>query len=259
MKSGIANRLFVSLMVALFYMAGGNAAHAAGGNSTGGEWEYSLAPLFLWAQGIQGDSGIGPVTSPLDITFKDALSNLEGTFTIHGEMKRDALTLFAEYQYVNLGPEADGPMDIKLNIDFKDTIAELGVGYWVFGTERTDWEVIGGARYTKQDMDVSIQNGPKLLDVDESWWVGFFGGRMSAELSKKWTFIGRADFGVGSGESNRIWNLLGMFDYRFRDWGSVFAGYKYMNYDYDNGEKGSGRYTYDASQQGPLVGLNFHW
>ena len=197
MKSGIANRFIASLMVSLFCMAGGNAAHAAGGNSTGGQWEYSLAPLFMWAQGIQGDSEICPTTSPLDISFKDALSNLEGTFTIHGEMKRDALTLFGEYQYVNLGPEAEGPMDIKLDVGFKDYSAELGVCYWVFGTERTDWEVLGGARYTKQKLDVSVKNGPDLVNVDEDWWVGFFGGRMSANLSKNLTFIARADFGVG--------------------------------------------------------------
>ena len=131
------------------------------------------------------------------------------------------------------------PLHIKLDVGFKDTIAEAGVGYWVFGTDRTDWEVIGGARYTRQKLDVSVKNGPDLLNIDEDWWVGFFG--------------------VGSGETNRIWNLVGMFDYRFRDWGSVFAGYKYMNYDYDNGENGFDRYAYNATQQGPLVGLNFHW
>ena len=257
--SGMTKKLIMLIMAILLSTGSINIAHAVGSNSTGGQWEYSLSPLFLWAQGIQGDSSIGPTTAPLDISFKDALSNLEATFTIHGEMKRDALTLFAEYQYVDLGPEAEGPMDIELDVGFKDTIAELGVGYWVFGTDRTDWEVIGGARYTKQKLDVSVKNGPDLLKVDEDWWVGFFGGRMSAKLSKNWTFIGRADFGVGAGETNRIWNLVGMFDYRFKDWGSVFAGYKYMNYDYDNGESGFGRYAYDASQQGPLVGLNFHW
>ena len=257
--SGMSNKLTALMMITLLSMVGVNVAHSVGGNSTGGEWEYSLAPLFLWAQGIQGDSTIGPSTSPLDVEFKDALSNLEATFTVHGEMKRDALTLFAEYQYVNTGPEAEGPMDIKLDVGFKDYIAELGVGYWVFGTETTDWEVIGGARYTKQKLDVSVKNGPDLVEVDEDWWVGFFGGRMSARLSKNWTFIARADYGVGAGETNRIWNLVGMFDYRFKDWGSVFAGYKYMNYDYDNGENGFDRYAYDATQQGPLVGLNIHW
>ena len=94
--SGMTKKLIMLIMAILLSTGSINIAHAVGGNSTNGEWEYSLSPLFLWAQGIQGDSGIGPTTTPLDITFKDALSNLEGTFTIHGEMKRDALTLFAE-------------------------------------------------------------------------------------------------------------------------------------------------------------------
>ena len=121
------------------------------------------------------------------------------------------------------------------------------------------WEVLGGARYTKQDLDVSIKNGPDLINPDEDWWVGFFGGRFSAQLSKNWTFVGRGDFGVGAGKTNRIWNFVGMFDYRFKDWGSVFAGYKYMNYDYENSDMGKDHYAYDASQQGPLLGLNIRW
>jgi hypothetical protein len=32
-----------------------------------------------------------------------------------------------------------------------------------------------------------------------------------------------------------------------------------MDYDYDNGNKDPSRYAYDASQQGPLIGLNIHW
>lgn len=259
MLSGSSIKCVTRFVSALLFTLITSVVHAAGGNSTNGEWEFSLAPLFLWAQGIEGTSSIGPTQTPLDIKFEDAFDNLEATFTIHYEMKRDALSLFAEYQYVDLGPTAEGPMNTELNIGFKDTIAELGVGYWVFGTERTDWEVIGGARYTKQDMDVSVKGGPKLASVDESWWVGFFGGRMAGKLSENWTFIGRADFGVGSGDTNRIWNLVGMFDYRFRDWGSVFVGYKWMDYNYDNGELGLDRYAYDATQQGPLLGLNFHW
>jgi predicted porin len=249
----------VLMMAILLSAANINIAHAIGSNTTDCKWEYSLAPLFLWAQGIEGDSQVGPTTTPLDITFKNALDNLEATFTVHYEMKRDALTLFAEYQYVNLNPEAEGPMDTELDIDFKDTIGELGVGYWVFGTDRTNWELIGGARYTKQDLDVSVKNGPDLISTDDDWWVGFFGGRFSAQLSKNWTFIGRADFGVGPGETNRIWNLDAMVDYRFKDWGSVFAGYKYMDYDYENSDKGKSHYAYDATQQGPLLGLNFYW
>ena len=259
MISGTYCRNCMLAMATWFSIGNINTAHAIGSNSTDGEWEYELAPLFLWAQGIEGTSRIGPVSAPLDITFKDALSNLDATFTVHFEMKRDKLTLFGEYQFVNLGPEAEGPMGGQLNIGFKDTIAEFGAGYWLFGTEKTNWELLGGARYTKQKLDVSVEDGPHLLDVSEDWWVGFLGGRMSAALSEKWTFIGRVDYGVGSGDTNIIWNLTAMFDYRFKNWGSVFVGYKYMNYDYDNGTRGFERYAYDATQQGPLMGMAIHW
>ena len=215
--------------------------------------------MFLWAQGIEGTSTIGPVTAPLDITFKDALDNLEATFTLHFEAKRDKLTLFGEYQYVNLAPEAAGPMGGTLDIEFKNTIAELGVGYWVFGTETTDWEIIGGGRYTKQTLGLTVEDGPELPSISNDWWVGFLGVRMSAKLSNKWTFFGRADYGLGSGDTNKTGNLSFMFDYRFKQWGSAFLGYKYLNYDYDNGKTGLDHYGYDARQQGPLLGLNLHW
>ena len=128
------------LLATLLSVLGINVSHAAGGNSTNGEWKFQLAPLFLWVQGIEGTSTVGPSTTPLDIKFEDAFDNLEATFTIHHEMKRDALSLFAEYQYVDMGPTAKGPMNTELNIGFKDTIAELGVGYWVLR-----WDV--DARY----------------------------------------------------------------------------------------------------------------
>jgi hypothetical protein len=47
------------LTVALLSIGNVNVVYAVGGESTDGEWEYSLAPLFLWAQGIQGSSQIG--------------------------------------------------------------------------------------------------------------------------------------------------------------------------------------------------------
>ena len=256
---GMSRKLIIATMAILLSVSGINTAHAMGGNSTDGQWEYSLAPLFLWAQGIEGESSVGPTTAPLDITFKDALDNLDGMFTVHYEMKRDALSLFAELQYVSLNPEAEGPGNTELSIVFKNTIGELGVGYWAFGTDRTNWEVLAGVRYTKQKLDLSISDRADLQLADEDWWVAFFGGRFSAQLSENWSFIGRVDYGLGAGKTNQIWNLNALLAYRFRHWGSVFAGYKWMDYDYENSTRGLGHYAYDARQQGPLLGLNIHW
>ena len=221
------------------------------------DWHFSLAPLFLWGMGIDGTTTIGPKTAPLEVEFKDALDNLDAVLTFHGEARKKDLTLFAEYQYVDLSPKAELPNGASIDIGFKNTMAELGVTYRVARFDSTDLEILGGARYVKQKLkvDPSIPSAPNL-SIKEDWWDAFFGGRVTTRLSKNWSFIGRADYARGG--SHGTWNLVGMFDYRFKDWGSVFAGYKWMDFDYSSGS-GIKRYEYDARQQGPLAGLNFYW
>lgn len=220
------------------------------------EWHFSLAPLFLWGMSMKGSSEIGPTTAPLDLNFKDdVFENLEAVLTFHIEARKNDLTLFAEYQYVDLGPDTELPNGASVDISFKNTMAEVGTAYRVVETTSADWEVLVGLRYTKQEL--SVKGLPLPLTVDEDWLDGFAGGRVKARISENWQFIGRAD--IGTGESDRVWNLVGMVDYRFKGWGSVFVGYKVMDYDYDNDKSGVDRYAYDAKQQGPLAGLNFYW
>ncbi len=52
---------------------------------------------------------------------------------------------------------------------------------------------------------------------------------------------------------------LFMFDYRFRGWGSVFAGYRYVDIEFDNGSSRKDQYGFDGDQQGPVVGLNLYF
>lgn len=232
-------------------------AMAADAKSPDDEWHFTLAPLFLWGMNIDGTSQIGPVSAPLDLTFTDdILENLSAVFTIHFEAQRRDWTLFAEYQYVDLDPSVETPSAASADIDFQNQLGELGVAYRVATFGINDLEVLGGARYTRQDLEVNLNPGPVPVNVTETWWDGFAGLRIFTHISDSWTFIGRAD--IGGGGSDFVWNLVGMFDYQFKDWGSVFFGYRWLDYDYDSGN-GFDRYAYDATQQGPLAGLSFHW
>ncbi len=64
---------------------------------------------------------------------------------------------------------------------------------------------------------------------------------------------------MGAGGSDFVWNLGFMFDYRFTNWGSVSFGYKWLDYDYNNGKSGTEKFTYNVMHQGPLLGLKIHW
>lgn len=220
------------------------------------EWQFTLTPLFLWGMNVDGTAQLGPAEAPVGVDFDDVLEDLQAVFTVHFEAKKRDWTLIAEYQYVDLQPSFDTPVGPIAELDLTIQMGELGVAYRVATFNTTDVELLAGARYSRQDIDIDLDPGPEFIDTNESWWDGFFGLRVFAHINDKWTFIGRGD--IGAGGSDFVWNIAATFDYRFRDWGSVFFGYRWLDYDYDSGS-GKDRYAYDALQQGPLAGLSFHW
>ncbi len=234
-----------------------------------GGWEYSVAPLYLWGKSIDGASSVAGKEAPLDLDFQDdILENLDAAFAIHFEAKQGDLTLFAEYNYAKLDPSVEahlGSIPISADIEFKDTMAELGVAYVFADSGSTQWEVLGGVRYMDQELDVEIGKpdfGPGLLPDEitggDDWWHGFGGFRVTTALSENWRFRARADYGYKD-SNNKAVHAIGMFDYRFRDWGSFFAGYRFLDTDYDNRKSGSKQYSFDADQQGPVLGVNFYF
>ena len=221
------------------------------------EWQFALSPLFLWGMNLDGTTTIGPVTAPLELGFKDdVFENLAAVFTVHFEAKKNDLALFAEYQYVNLQPSSSIVNGPTVDVDFTIQAAEFAAGYHVVTWGNTDVEPILGFRYTYQALDAAPQGGSQLIDSTEDWWDVFGGVRLWTHFNEEWTLISRADIGVGG--SDLVWNVSFIVDYQFKKWGSVFGGYRWMDFDYDSGS-GPDRYAYDALQRGPLLGISFYW
>lgn len=233
------------------------------------QWEFSIAPLYLWAKNIEGAATAGGNELPLDLDFKDdILDNLDAAFAIHVEATNGTLTLFAEYNYANLDPTVEntiGPITVEGDVTFKDTMSEGGIA-WVFAeTGATRWEVLGGLRYFKQDVKIDFSSNvpvdlpfPTRLEVGDSWMQPFAGIRTSSVITDRWSFRARGEYGY-EGSDNTSFQVIGMFDYRYRDWGSAFFGYRYLDIDYDNRSSGLDQYGFDGDQQGPLIGLNFYF
>lgn len=226
-------------------------------NQQSDEWQFRLSPLFLWGMNIDGTTAIGPVSAPLELDFTDDIfENLGAVFTVHFEAQKKQLTLFTEYQYVQLEPSANLPNGASVDVDFTVQAFEVGAGYMITKWGNTDVEPIIGTRYAYQDLEATAQGGTRLADANEDWWDIFAGVRLRTHIYEKWTLVSRGD--IGAGDSDFVWNLSFIADYRFKPWGSVFFGYRWMDYDYDSGT-GVDRYAYDALQQGPLAGLTLYW
>lgn len=216
-------------------------------------WQNTLAPLYLWGVSMSGTMSTGPVTAPLNIEFSDAVSDLEGIFTLHYEGAKGNWGLIADYSFLNLAPSATIPGNpAVINVDMKNTIAEVA-GLYRFGPNNP-WQLLAGFRSYK--LDVTINGLPSQVKIDETINDFFIGGRYMGNINDKWSFIGRAD--IGAGDSDLVWNVLAVFDYRFTKLLSAFGGWRVLDYDVDTGS-GADTFTYDMNHSGPILALVFHW
>ncbi|MEM1113537.1 MAG: hypothetical protein AAGI11_16600 [Pseudomonadota bacterium] len=229
------------------------------------DWEFKLAPMYLWGQSVEGTSFIGPSGADLDLDFTDEiLENINTALTVHFEAVNDDLTFFVDLNHVSLDPESQVADRVNASIDYEMNMAEVGTTWAFADNGNTRWEAMLGLRYIEQDVDVELraelpppfQRLRKVGGGDE-WYHPFLGARVFQKLSESWAFIGRADYGY-SDSDNTAFNTQLTFDWRFNSWGSVLLGYRYMEYDYEGGS-GINRYAADMEHQGPVIGLNIRW
>jgi len=222
-------------------------------------WQNTLAPFYLWGVSMSGTSTFGTATLPLDIEFKDAVSDLEAIFTFHYEGAKGNWGVIADYSFLNLTPTMQVPgSPVQINVDMKNTIAEVA-GLYRFSADNP-WQLLGGVRSYVLDLSLNGIPSPPApvtqIAVKETINDFFVGGRYVRKINDKWSFLGRADVGVG--DSDLVWNALVAFDYRFSGLLSGFVGWRVLDYDVDTGS-GATRFAYDMNHSGPLFALTFHW
>jgi hypothetical protein len=286
-----SSRTLVASAVALLsYTLGATAQEpviVTGDDLVGDDGWHSEVTLYAWGKSVDGTSN----GTDIDLDFWDELLDLlEGAFMISYEGGQGRLLTFASYEYTKIGdngnvggtinvPISDRPgsptlpADIDARADVTDTqhMFEAGAGYVVFDGDSFDLALHGGVRYYDFDVRLKFDRltvtlpppiGERQLDnrkltSDDQWWQPFVGARFSSDLGKRWRLRGRADYGYWGGSkyaNNETWMAELMLDWRFNDWGAVTLGYRYSEIDYDNGSTSS-PFTYDMTEEGPLLGL----
>ena len=216
-------------------------------------WQNKLVPLYLWGVSMSGEMTSGPVSAPLDIKFSDAVSDLEGIFTLHYEGAKGNWGVIADYSFLNLGPSGSiSGTPVSLDVDMTNTIGELA-GMYRFGADNP-WQLLAGVRSYK--LDVTISGLPKKVTIDETLNDVFMGARYVQSINDKWTFVARGD--VGTGDSDVVLNGLVAFDFRPKKLMSAIIGWRVLDYDADTGS-GADTFMYDMKHSGPLLALSFNW
>jgi len=230
----------------------------AGEESNKGDWEFNLAPFYLWGINIDGDLSVGPTTARVEVPFEDVFDSLEAAFIVHFEtLYKTKWGFLADVNYLDLENKISLPMGISQNVDLNLTLAEFSVFYRLQrAAHKIDF--IAGLRYIDMENKISVVGGPTLFDGSKDWTDPLVGARWIWGFADGWSLIARGDiggFGVGSDFS---WHAVGLVEWQPWKYASFIAGYRALDVDYKDGS-GRDYFKLDVTIHGPVIGINFNW
>ena len=249
--------IIVFFGIIFFVLSYGGGAFA-NENQKQGDWQFNLAPFYLWGVNLDGDLSVGPATAQIKVPFENVFDSLEGAFIVHFEtVYKSQWGFLVDINHLDLESHMSLPMGVSSTVDLNLTLSEFS-GYYRLQRDTHKVDFIAGVRYVNMENNVSITGGPTLIDADKDWLDPLIGARWVWEFSDGWSLIARGDiggFGVGS---DFTWQALGIVEWQPWKYVSILAGYRALYMDYQDGS-GRDYFNFDATIHGPVLGLNFKW
>lgn len=227
-------------------------------------WEVKVTP-YLWATRMHGSTQIKDLPeAQLDMSFSDILHTLDAGFMGAMEFQHGRWGILLDSMYMktsdSVGVAAPGG---KASVDADMTVSQAmfssALAYrWLDEAATSDAFV--GVRYTRiresLDLDAALFGATAELDHDQTvdWTEPFIGLRGRLPVTGELALVASADvggFGMGSDLTTQA--QLGL-SYALNEQFSADFGVRYMKIDYDKGD-----FVYDMENQGPYLGMSYHF
>jgi hypothetical protein len=234
-----------------------------------GGWQYEATP-YLFASGLDGTVGVSGFTTEVDASFSDILENLDGGFMGLFTARRGPWLFALEGVYMRLESEQSrtvtGPGGLvsvngQLDVTNKLYVVQGSAGYRVLDG-RTKVDLLGAARWTKLDADLSVQvqftpgivfpGGSLSANGNESWTDFVVGAQVTHPISDTVALYGYAD--VGAGGSDMSYQLVGGVNWEFARNFTAKAGYRHLYWDYEDDGV-----VWDMAANGLYLGLGIRF
>jgi hypothetical protein len=248
---------------------------AAQAQTANDKWQWELA-IYGWFPAIGGSTSFpstGNSGPNIDVTASEVIDALKMVFMGQIEARNGRWGVWSDLVYADLGGSKSGSRDFTvdgrpvtatadLSLDVKSTVWTLAGLYNLSSTPDSTTDLLFGTRMLnlKQTLDWSLATAiPELptrsgqASVDGTDWDAIVGlkGRYYFGDERKWFLPYYAD--VGTGQSKLTWQINAGVGYRF-DWGSLFANYRYLDYQFK-----SGKAVESMTMNGALIGVAFQF
>lgn len=243
------------------------------------KWTFQ-AIIYGYLPDIGGSTSFpaGGTGSSINVNADQLLSSLNFAFMGTLEARKGRWGAFTDILYLNVSGDKNGsrefsltgldiPAGVSSNLDYKlkGALWTIAGEYAVIADASMLLYVVGGARLfdIQQSLsyaltaDVGPFKGPTRTgqaSVDLSYWDAIVGvkGRYLFGDRREWFVPYYAD--VGTGQSQLTWQVFGGIGYQFNNWGSVLAGWRYIDYNFKSSSK-----VDSLDFNGPMIGVAFNW
>jgi opacity protein-like surface antigen len=241
-KTGLS---FVSMLTGTLLAS--IAAPSRGQDASDAKWQYEITP-YLWAAGISGDIGLGPISTHTSASFSDILQRLDFGAMGAFEARKDRWGVLFDGMYIKLSNSED---IARGRVRVKVTQQQYSLaGAWRATQGRTPLDLIAGMRYNSIEPRLETRRATRSDTKDA--WDPFIGARVQVPLSQRWTLVGYADVGQFGGDP--AWQALAGVNYAFNDKVIGKLGYRRYQVDYDKNN-----FKYDSAMYGIYVGVGFRF
>jgi hypothetical protein len=240
-----------------------------------GAWSFFAAP-YGWLQGVSGTVVTDGEAVEIDVPFEDILDATQVGFMLYLEARRDRLFVAFDGTWATLGAASEGVL-IDLDVEFRERIYDVRIGYQVFNRElgdpihrsKFDWQRRGiidvfiGGRYFRTEPVITLTpiiGDEREISVVDSRIDPFLGLRAGWDMSSRWNIGFRGDIGgFGIGDAAEFsWQAAAEVGFRVSRRVTIFAGYRVLDYDTVTGE-GADRNGIELNQHGPIIGGGFRF
>jgi hypothetical protein len=194
------------------------------------------------------------------------------------EARKGRWGVFTDLLYLDVSGDKNGtrnfsigniglPAGVSSNLDLtiKGALWTIAGEYAAVQEPSTLLYLVAGARLfdLKESLSYSLTadvgpiTGPGRsgqTDANQSNWDAIVGvkGRFTFGDRREWFVPYYAD--VGTGQSQLTWQAFGGIGYQFNNWGSVLAGWRYIDYNFKSSSK-----VDSINLNGPMIGVTFNW
>lgn len=239
--------------VAAALLLGESARAAAQADSS---WRFAVVPYF-WAADLTGHVGIGPVTTSVDLTFRDVVKILKFGAMSYVEARYRSYVFGLDGIYLNVGNGKS--IAIRgdtggFSLGLKETILNPVVGYQ-FHHGAWGIEPLLGIRYwdLSSTLDVDRLNGTSHERARGIHWIDAApGARVDWIPYRRTRVLLGGD--VGGGGAKNTWQAYGTVGWDAATWWTISGGYRSLSVDYEHN-----LLLLDTNMKGPIINMAFRF